>query len=1087
MKRIARVMMCATLLSFGSAVVGTAAAPPAAALDTLEQVFSITNPASVGTNPVLFHFGVTSAGYVFVELYFQGEPMTVALQNDATKRIVASTVATQHRRQPGVSYRSLVYNILPSDIQSGYFWTVSVKTRFPVTGVTIRITSPKADMSILAKAAMKATGRAVPYAEAREIKSPPARPTTSSTVSQSASATGAGGGAAGSAAKVGAMGAGATAVPAAGGGVAGSLFGVLSAQVAVPKTAVRNVPYVSPIFQKPLNTPGRPLRGYVDLHTHLMNHLGFGGKLLYGGTDVGVMMPSGSIWKPACPNGWVMDSPGVCYSKCPDGYRGVGPSCFPFCPEGWTDAGITCTPPSYGRGVGYADPPSTYTRSSKGRNGYSWDPWAQRHKPEPPPDRNMSNGYDRCRYDFGENACEEGSPGIFYPKCETGWEGIGPICWERCRTGYGQAGLICSRAGIDIARERCANDNPQGCEQVGPVFFPRCRTGYQTFALTCTQDCPGNTTNIGLLCQKKLLARSGPQTMLLKTCNLMNTRAGNIGDALGTCASTHGGWDAMSNTCGDEWRNFVIGKFASMAKHTLTHDGPAREETPTFARWPKWNDVNHQQMWIDWVKRAHDGGLRVMVALAGNSITLAGAIAGNAPFDDRSAGDIQLDEMQEYAKRNSGFVEIAKSAADLRRIVGQDKLAIVPGVELDHLGGFGNNSPQPTADQVRAEIRRLYRKGARYVLPIHAANNSFGGTALYESMFLFANLFQTGSQIDAVCANEDEKIGKRVNTGGLDWVFAITHALGVQRFPNNCGTNIGFKNARGLQPLGKVAIDEMMTLGMIIDLDHSGQNTANDIVNYTGDKSPTNSDLLKKSGGAYPLVTGHSGPRTTAEGFPVVPLKDSSERSLSRAHYEQFALRGSIAGVGSDGAEAGDWMESARSVTKTGMPIAFGSDVNGMANLPRPPSANNTGTPKQRIEYLDDNGTRPAGSSATFKRAKSGSRTWDYNTEGVAHFGLFPDFLKDVEQRNGMDVVSNMYDGAEKFAQSWAQAESIAAKIGFGAGPAGSAATQVGAAPAPPGKGISPPQGGAPTRSAPLQGAPGILAPAPLQRQTPKW
>jgi hypothetical protein len=28
---------------------------------------------------------------------------------------------------------------------------------------------------------------------------------------------------------------------------------------------------------------------------------------------------------------------------------------------------------------------------------------------------------------------------------------------------------------------------------------------------------------------------------------------------------------------------------------------------------------------------------------------------------------------------------------------------------------------------------------------------------------------------------------------------------------------------------------------------------------------------------------------------------------------------------------------------------------------------------------------------------------------------------------------------------------------------------------------------GAPTRSAPLQGAPGILAPAPLQRQILKW
>ena len=808
--------------------------------------------------------------------------------------------------------------------------------------------------------------------------------------------------------------------------------------------AVLRTPYVSPIFKKPLNAPGRPLRGYVDLHAHLLNHLGFGGKLLYGGTDVGVLMPSGGIWKPACPNGWVTDAPGTCFSKCPDGYRGVGPSCFPLCPSGWTDSGATCTPPSYGRGAGYADAPSIYTRGSKSRGaGYSWDPFAQRHNPEPPAGRNMQNGYDRCRYDLGENACEEGSPGIYYPKCSSGWDGVGPVCWEQCRPGYGQVGLTCSRSGIDIARERCAKDNPQGCDQVGAIFYPKCKAGYQTAGLICTQDCPSTTTNIGLLCQKKLLARSGPQAVT-KTCNLADTRALNIGDALGTCTSTHGGWDAFTNTCGDTWRNFVVNTFSNMADHTTSHDGPVREDSPTFVRWPKWNDVHHQQMWIEWVKRAYDGGLRVMVSLAGNSLTLAKAIAGNAPFDDKTAADVQLDELQQYAARNSSFVEIAKSAADLRRIVGQDKLAIVPGIELDHLGGFGNNTPDPTPDQMRAEIRRLYGKGVRYVLPVHAANNSLGGTALYESMFLFANLFQTGSQIDAVCSIPSENIGKRLNTGDLDWVFAITNALGVQRFPNNCPVGVGFKNARGLQPLGKVAIDEMMTLGIMLDLDHAGQKTTVEMVDYTSSSSPTGSALLRKVGLDYPLVTGHNGPR------PNVASKDTSERSLPEASYTTLAGRGSISGVGSDSAEAGHWIESARAVMKLGMPIAFGSDVNGMANLPRPPwanapdteptspappfackRANASGSTAQCIEYLNDDGSKPAGSSATFKRAKSvnGSRTWDYNTEGVAHFGLFPDFLLDVERRGGTDVVSAMYDGAEKLAQSWAKADTVAEKI----------------------------------------------------------
>jgi microsomal dipeptidase-like Zn-dependent dipeptidase len=553
-------------------------------------------------------------------------------------------------------------------------------------------------------------------------------------------------------------------------------------------------------------------------------------------------------------------------------------------------------------------------------------------------------------------------------------------------------------------------------------------------------QCPAHTTNAGLVCGKQLLARSGPQTSLAKTCNVADTRAANVGDALGSCASTHGGWN-VDNTCGDTWRNAVIGEFAG-GSHTVTHDG-VREEMPTFVRWPKWNDINHQLMWIDWVKRAHEGGLRVMVALAGNSITLAKVIAGNEPLDDKSAGDVQLDEMHAYAARNASFVEIAKTAADLRRIVGQDKLAIVLGLELDHLGGFGNNAPDPSADQVRAEIRRLHGKGVRYVIPIHAADNSFGGTALYEPMFLFGNLFQTGRGIDAVCSNDSDKIGMRVDRGKFEYVFKALNITEVQRFPDNCRAGIGFKNSRRLQALGRVAIDEMMSLGMIIDVDHSGHNTTQDIIDYTGGSPQTMSPLLKQVGGAYPLVTGHSDPR------PVVASDKSSERSLAVEHYKALAPRGSIAGVGSDSAEAGHWMESAQMVMNLGMPIAFGSDVNGFANLPRPPwvnepaskpslltapvfacaSAGTIGTTQQCIEYLDDQGNKPPGSSATFKRAKTGNRTWDYNTEGVAHFGLFPDFLKDVERRGGTEIVTHMYQGAEHFAVSWAATEAIAEKI----------------------------------------------------------
>ena len=108
--------------------------------DTLQQTFTVTSSAT----PALIHFGVTSPGPVYVDLSWNGPPLTVDLTNDAVKGPIVSV--------PGKpSTTRLTYNIQPTDIQRGYFWTVSVSSATPVSG-TIRIISPKADQAILAKA-----------------------------------------------------------------------------------------------------------------------------------------------------------------------------------------------------------------------------------------------------------------------------------------------------------------------------------------------------------------------------------------------------------------------------------------------------------------------------------------------------------------------------------------------------------------------------------------------------------------------------------------------------------------------------------------------------------------------------------------------------------------------------------------------------------------------------------------------------------------------------------------------------------------------------------------------------------------------
>jgi hypothetical protein len=114
--------------------------PQPAAVDTLQQTFTVSNAAT----PAVITFGATSPGAVYVDLSWNGAPVLVTLQNSTTQQTIASISGNQPATR-------LTYSITPTDIQKGLFWKVSVSAQSPVSG-TIRIISPKADQAVLAKA-----------------------------------------------------------------------------------------------------------------------------------------------------------------------------------------------------------------------------------------------------------------------------------------------------------------------------------------------------------------------------------------------------------------------------------------------------------------------------------------------------------------------------------------------------------------------------------------------------------------------------------------------------------------------------------------------------------------------------------------------------------------------------------------------------------------------------------------------------------------------------------------------------------------------------------------------------------------------
>lgn len=459
---------------------------------------------------------------------------------------------------------------------------------------------------------------------------------------------------------------------------------------------------------------------------------------------------------------------------------------------------------------------------------------------------------------------------------------------------------------------------------------------------------------------------------------------------------THGGFGLFDNTCGDSIRKEVIRTLESELGARVRHQEDGAQGYPTLNSWPAYNDITHQQMFIDWIRRAHQGGLRVMVALAVHNATLAAGVMGPGDIngDDVSSANIQITEMTRMVQRHR-FMEIAKSASDLRRIVRSGKLAVVLGVEIDNIGNLHrdpsldpynvNESAQRT---VRGALESLWDQGVRYVFPIHVIDNPFGGTAIYENVFNLSNYHQNGSFWNVRCAPPESRVNHQFVVDGFDAALAAAKAvkLGIDPFrnPPTPPTCAGHANGQGLTPLGVFALKEMMRMGLMVDVDHMSE-------------KGVNAALSVAESFGYPLNSGHNGPRGGG----------GSENSRTDAQYRRIAALGGMVGLGHGGI-ASNFVRNFRRVRSliNNQPVAIGTDVNGLFALPAP-------DPAARV-------------TSPLPRSKTGNRSWDINTDGFAHYGMLPDYVeswKAASRTDGLGLtateMASFNATAEHFAQMW--------------------------------------------------------------------
>ncbi len=498
---------------------------------------------------------------------------------------------------------------------------------------------------------------------------------------------------------------------------------------------------------------------------------------------------------------------------------------------------------------------------------------------------------------------------------------------------------------------------------------------------------------------------------------------GPINIALGSCNCVHNFSLNPFEFCSSQnlYRNQMVDSVDDANGISPAH-AKVSPGYPNFTEWPKHNSILHQQMWIDWIRRAKDGGLRVMVALAVNNQTMADAAETGGVNDDLASMNKQLVRMKDLFARHSDFLEIAYTSADLRRIVNSGKLAIVLGIEMDNIGNFydpadhkgATFNPNPTDADVKAELDRLFAFGVRYIFPIHITNNAFGGTALYSSDFGIANKYNTGStfvpeEVDSSggITFQLEHPFRQLRQSVLGNLFmAITGPIlppsimpdYAPNYPNYApaGVNKGHRNSEGLTPRGGMAISYMMKKGMLIDIDHMSERSATAAL--------TMATLYN-----YPLNSGH-------DGFRSIPdaSKLANENGRTDLQVQQIYSLGGMMGLGHGGSSTTFLKNYRYGLALSGnQPLAIGTDVNGFFPLPGVP------LPLESISY-----------GGALTRSMTGNKLWDFNIDGMAHYGLFPEFIASME-RVGMTAAekATFFSSAERFAQMWEKADTSKANV----------------------------------------------------------
>lgn len=480
--------------------------------------------------------------------------------------------------------------------------------------------------------------------------------------------------------------------------------------------------------------------------------------------------------------------------------------------------------------------------------------------------------------------------------------------------------------------------------------------------------------------------------------------------------------------CGRPWHKYgVVSALKDCPDHSLLNGAGAVLENflrngspvgthdpvgwPTFKDWPAPDSLTHEGTYWKWLERSWRGGQRTLVNLLvqNNKLCQIYPIKRNS-CDDMDMVRLEAKDMRDmeryidaqYGGPGRGFYRIVTDPYQARSVINSGRMAVVMGIETSVIFGCTMKLDKPACSKsdIDDALDEVYDLGVRQMELVNKFDNALAGVAgdagAIAPLVNAANFLETGSfwQMEK-CTTTDPEVHDQTQLtalpgavpaqdelfGAISKLFSpLKLVLPVYQAGPTC-------NSRGLTDLGKYTIEQMAKRHMLFDPDHMSVKARQESLDVIED--------LKYSGvlSSHSWATPDAYPRIYKDGGFITPYAGDSAGFVEKwKRHVTWADPRFYWGIG------------------------FGADINGFGAQGNARGADAKNPVKYPFKGLG---------GVTVNQQVSGQRTYDINADGVAHYGLYPDWIEDLRRQGGSAIADDMARGSEAYLQMWERASGI--------------------------------------------------------------